>query len=71
MVRDHAEGLGRDTMTKCDFCGDAAQFVAAQSESAGKNSVTWRLICVYHRDGWNDGGDWIAPIYILGKRVEG
>lgn len=42
-----------------------ATYLAAQSSNAGK-TVHWVRICDDHRDGWNDGGDWEAPIYPLG-----
>lgn len=48
----------------CVFCETPAMFIAAQSEDAGR-TVDWVLICVYHADGWNDGGDWNAPVIPL------
>lgn len=54
---------------RCEFCGGPVVFVAAQSVDAGK-TVTWHLICSDHRDGWNEGGDWVAPIFKIGEREE-
>ncbi len=51
----------------CVVCDSAASYVAAQSTDQGE-TVTWVLICQDHRDGWNEGGDWTAPVYRLGDR---
>ena len=56
----------------CIFCeanqgiATPARFVAAQSEDQGE-TVRWVLICTDHADGWNDGGDWTAPMYEIGS----
>ena len=54
---------------KCIFCtqngyNHAASYLAAQSEDRGE-TVGWVPICTDHADGWNDGGDWTAPMYSL------
>ena len=50
------------------FCAidkkNPAAYVAAQSTDQGK-TITWKLICAGHRQGWNDGGDWAAPVLML------
>lgn len=46
-------GNGRD---------EPADYVAAQSTDQGK-TIHWEIICAHHMDGWNDGGDWKAPVY--------
>lgn len=53
----------------CQFCQDAgilrnAMYVAAQSIDGGR-SISWCFTCDDHTQGWNDGGDWSAPIYRL------
>lgn len=53
-------------MKACWICRDSgmqtpAVFKAAQSSDAGK-TVTWGFICELHATGWNDGGDWNAPV---------
>lgn len=58
----------------CHFCrvnqGQQvrAEFLAAQSADRGA-TVTWVAICAPHAYGWNDGGDWVAPIFAI-DRVE-
>lgn len=27
--------------------------------------MSWVSICATHADGWNDGGDWAAPMFVL------
>lgn len=59
----------------CIFCAEdgvktPAAFLAAQSVDAGA-TVEWVLICRAHGAGWNDGGDWQAPIYRIGKVAVG
>lgn len=52
----------------CEFCDvprEAAYF-AAQSIDQGK-TVTWAPTCKFHVHGWNDGGDWEAPIFAIGE----
>lgn len=57
---------------RCYFCWHNrservdAMYVAAQSDNAGR-TVTWKFICADHRDGWNDGGDWVSPVFKLGE----
>lgn len=46
-----------------------AQFIAAQSTDGGW-TVKWIMVCEDHRAGWNDGGDWTAPIFRLAEREE-
>lgn len=41
-----------------------AEFLAAQSSDQGKTR-SWVRICRTHREGWNDAGDWAAPVYRL------
>ena len=53
-------------LTECQACKDSAgesveaEYLAAQSSDEGK-IVSWVLICSGHAQGWNDGGDWVAP----------
>ena len=61
-------------LPKCEICAGTgvdpvctAGYVAAQSPDQGK-TVAWRLICKFHADGWNEGGDWNAPMYKIGER---
>lgn len=46
-----------------------AKFVAAQSENCGE-TVDWVLICADHANGWNEGGDWAAPMYTISDQAE-
>ena len=39
-----------------------AEFIAAQSTDQGR-TVTWVCVCAGHACGWNDGGDWDAPVF--------
>lgn len=39
-----------------------ADFIAAQSVDAGK-TVTWVCVCHALTQGWNEGGDWTAPVF--------
>jgi hypothetical protein len=48
----------------CTYCHTPATRLAAQSIDQGV-TVDWVPICDHHADGWNDGGDWDAPVYIL------
>jgi hypothetical protein len=41
-----------------------ARFTAAQSRDKG-HTVAWFPICEGHADGWNEGGDWNAPVIPL------
>lgn len=43
-----------------------ANFLAASSSDEGK-TIKWMTICNFHRHGWNDDGDWSAPVYPLGE----
>lgn len=50
----------------CIFCNQngvrtRATAFGAQSTDCGK-TVTWAPICDGHANGWNEGGDWDAPI---------
>ena len=62
------------THPACELClsnaGDTtpATHVAAQSSDQGQ-TVHWLVICDTHRDGWNDGGDWDAPVFAIGAPV--
>lgn len=59
--------LPSDRRPRCDFCDDpkrAAYYLAAQSVNQGR-TTTWGLVCENHIQGWNDGGDWDAPIFRL------
>lgn len=55
---------------RCYFCWHThgrrvdAGYLAAQSSNGGKTLV-WRKICKDHLEGWNEGGDWQAPVYAL------
>ena len=51
---------------KSDGLWSAAHYLAAQSSDGG-HTVSWVTICHAHRGGWNDGGDWQAPVYPLGS----
>lgn len=51
---------------KCTYCDNPAAYVAAQSMDQGK-TVTWMFVCPPHVDGWNDGGDWNAPVLTLAR----
>jgi hypothetical protein len=51
-----------------EYCGLPA-YVAASSDDGGA-TYNWLIVCEFHRDGWNDDGDWQAPIYALGERKE-
>jgi hypothetical protein len=53
---------------KCKYCGKQATHVAAQSSDAG-NTIDVVFICKDEVKGWNEGGDWKAPIFELGKQV--
>lgn len=59
----------------CTFCREnsdreaPATHIGAQSTDGGA-TVTWTPICGTHADGWNDGGDWRAPVFRLGQRIE-
>ena len=46
------------------LCGNKAEWLAAQSIDQGKN-IRWIPICDLHADGWNDGKDWQAPLYMI------
>lgn len=51
----------RKTKVLCKFCeADATKF-GAQSTDLGK-TIDWVPICDGHANGWNEGGDWIAPV---------
>jgi hypothetical protein len=58
----------------CRFCwanqgaSRKATHIAAQSHNEGI-TITWVPICASEIKGWNDGGDWKAPIYQLGQLV--
>lgn len=50
----------------CEICKQwgyrgVAKYRAAQSIDQGK-TVTWVYVCGGYVVGWNDGGDWDAPI---------
>lgn len=55
---------------RCEVCWRShgmrapAEFLAAQSSDQGKTR-SWVRICRTHREGWNDAGDWAAPVYRL------
>jgi hypothetical protein len=53
----------------CKFCDNIATHIAAQSSDAGK-TVKWVPVCEADIFEWNDGGDWSAPIFKLGERIE-
>lgn len=54
----------------CEICRNnlgverPAMFRAAQSTDQGQNRTSV-LICEDHADGWNDGGDWDAPVELV------
>ena len=68
---DFGESVELMPRPHCAFCESnhgvtaPARFVAAQSEDQGE-TIKWVLICTDHADGWNDGGDWNAPMYEIG-----
>lgn len=57
----------------CMFCRQnghdevPATLLGAQSEDRGR-TVSWVAICDTHADGWNEGGDWEAPLFVLVER---
>ena len=56
----------------CYFCHHLrvkATYIAAQSVDSGV-TVDWKPICASHRDGWNEGGDWQAPVLKIAEQVE-
>lgn len=58
---------GRVSAPDCAFhdtCGQYATFLAAQSTDQGE-TARWLPVCAAHVAGWNDGGDWDAPVYEL------
>jgi len=55
--------------TVCQFCAGRPTHVAAQSTDGGV-TVTLVLVCDAHAEGWNEGGDWEAPIYPLSTANE-
>ncbi len=58
-----------DNFFCCHFCNDTAVFVGAQSEDQGK-TVEWFPLCRDHADGWNEGGDWEAPVVTVSDYLE-
>ena len=52
----------------CKLCKADATHIAAQSEDQGV-TVTFVPICADEVPGWNEGGDWDAPVFELGSRV--
>ena len=55
---------------KCVFCRQNlgveqdATLLAAQSSDRGQ-TVKWVAVCADHADGWTEGSDWDAPMYVL------
>lgn len=57
------------TRQPCAFCAQPASFECAQSTDAGQ-TVSWVLACDFHADGWNEGSDWTAPIFQIGRVID-
>ncbi len=59
--------LGRRArLPRCQVCKKRdASFLAGSSSNQGKK-IRWNRICSHCIHGWNEGGDWIAPIYPIG-----
>jgi hypothetical protein len=52
-------------LCKENYCIERqAEFFAAQSVDQG-TTIEWFPICQGHADGWNEGGDWHAPVFRL------
>lgn len=51
-------------------CANPAEFLVASSSKRGaEGSVAWAPACSECLDGWNDSGDWPAPMIRLGENV--